>query len=93
MSIIDLASSPWEQCYAYFDLEDREFDEQIASLRLAFYLAHFGMFRASGRTRDLHLKDFAKIVRDCRRYKVLRDKGPKALAKRQDIVEEFLKTL
>jgi hypothetical protein len=85
--------SAWEQCYVYFGLNGRQFDEEIASLRLAFYLAHFGMFRASGKTRELQLCGYAELVRVCRRYKSLRDLEPKVLAKRQLLVEEFLRTL
>ena len=83
----------WEQCYVYFGLHNSEFDEEVACLRLAFYLAHFGMFRASGKTRALQLKDYLPLVRDCRRRRDLRDKSPKQLAKIQHNIREFIQDL
>ena len=93
MSKSDRWGSAWEQCYVYFGLDDGQFEEEIACLRLAFYLASFGMFRASGKTRKLQLRDYAELVKVCRRARALRDKQPKELAKVQGNVEKFLRAL
>jgi hypothetical protein len=37
----------WEHCYEYFGKEGKDFDEDVASLHLAFYLASWGMYRGS----------------------------------------------
>lgn len=83
----------WRQCYDYFGCSETEYDREIAGLRLAFYLASFGMFRASGKTRALQLMQFSKIACVCRRYGSLRDLEPEELATRQGEVEEFLDCL
>ena len=64
--------TPWEQCYRYFGLPTKAFDSEIACLRLAFFLAHFGMFRASGSLRSLHHADYKNIVSICRKFTDLR---------------------
>jgi len=37
----------WEHCYRYFGKNNSKFDEDTASLHLAFYLASWGMYRGS----------------------------------------------
>ena len=93
MSKSDAWKSAWQQCYDYFGLGNSEFDLEVASLRLAFYLANFGMFRASGRTRDLQLKDFSKLSLVAREYAHLRGVKPRFLEKRQSDVKSFLDEL
>lgn len=83
----------WQQCYDYHGLPDTKFDESIASLRLAFYLATFGMFRASAKTRELQLADFGEISSVTRKYLHLRGLEPERLADRQSSVEELLEAL
>ena len=83
----------WEQCYDYFGTPDEDFDAEIGALRLAFYLASFGMFRASGKTRQLQLREFSRLAKVAREYADLRDRKPKYLSKKQADVEEFLARL
>lgn len=83
----------WAQCYDYFGVRNREFDVEIASLRLAYYLASFGMFRASGQTRTLQLEDFSRLVNICREYSSLRDQGTRFLLRNLDRVLDFTEAL
>ena len=89
----DAWKAAWQQCYDYFGLANSEFDLEIASLRLAFYLASFGMFRGSGKTRQLQLVDFAELSVVAREYAYLRGAKPKILAKQQSEVEGLLEAL
>jgi hypothetical protein len=85
--------SAWEQCYAYFGLDDGEFDEQVAGLRLAFYLASFGMLRGSSKLRKTDLKGYDKLVKVCRNFKHLRDRKPEELAEQLCCVVTFKNAL
>jgi hypothetical protein len=85
--------SAWEQCYAYFGLDGSEFDEQIACLRLAFYLASFGMLRGSSKLRKTDLEGYDKLVKVCRNFKHLRDRKPEELAEQLCCVVTFKEAL
>ena len=83
----------WEQCYRFFGLDASKFDEEIACLRLAFYLGNFGMFRASGKLRGLDHFGYVPIIAICRRYAFLRDRNTKYLKKNLGSVFDFLAEL
>ena len=85
--------TPWEQCYRYFGLPTKAFDSEIACLRLAFFLAHFGMFRASGSLRSLHHADYKNIVSICRKFTDLRDLSAHELAQKIGRVIELRSAL
>lgn len=85
--------STWGQCYAYFGQPDALFDLENASLRLAFYLASFGMFRGSGKIRKLAISDFGRLAKVCRQHKQLRDRKPRWLQANVVDVVSFLEEL
>lgn len=93
MNGASLWAGAWGQCYKYFGNDDQLFDEETASLRLAFFLANFGMFRASSKLRTLELESFSQIVRLVRTYRSLRDLKPSDLLKHQHEIEEYLQQL
>jgi hypothetical protein len=80
----------WEQCYRYFGVPDREFCEEIACLRLAFYLANYGMFRSSSKLFGCEHYDLVKVIRLCRQHSHLRDREPSWLLKHCSDIVDFL---
>jgi hypothetical protein len=83
----------WEQCYRCFGESRSGFDEENACLRLAFYLANFGMFRASGKLRGLSHYEYLPLVRICRSHSWLRGREPKFLRRNLGEVQSLLAEL
>jgi len=52
----------WKLCYDYFGSVDDCFDADEAALRLAYYLASWGMYRGSSKTRNLFYTAFVEVV-------------------------------
>ncbi len=86
-------NAPWAQCYAHFGLSDTEFDIEIAGLKLAFFLANFGMFRGNATIRNKKLKTFMEIAEICRRYNFLRCLTIQNLINNSERVTAFLEEL
>ncbi|MFN8487174.1 MAG: hypothetical protein U0350_06240 [Caldilineaceae bacterium] len=57
----------WEHCYKYFQkihLQRQEFDLDLATLNLAFYLASWGMMRGSSELLQKDYKVHTKVVQE-----------------------------
>ena len=83
----------WQQCYDYFNPNNSEFNEQIASLRLGFFLANFGMFRGSSKLQHFRLEDFARIVKVARKYQSLRGLPTDQLDEKKGEITDFLEEI
>ncbi len=57
----------WRQCYEYFGRPEGAFDHEEGTLRLAFYLASWGMFRGSSQLREFSFPVLSDVVALLRR--------------------------
>lgn len=85
----------WQQCYDYFGRDDRRFAIDEGALRLAFYLASWGMYRGSADIRNYSYQALIPVVSTLRRpdARALRDVTLEDALKRVDELFDLLRSI